>query len=82
MIHLNATDAQQRFPELLAAASAGEAVEITQNGTTFHLSVASPRTTRPRPPVTGIPKAGRLKGIVVVPADFDEPLEELREYME
>ena len=38
--------------------------------------------TRPRPPATGMPKAGRLKGQLVVPDDFDEPLEELREYME
>ena len=37
---------------------------------------------RPRPPVTGVPKAGRLKGRLVVPDDFKEPLEELREYME
>ena len=37
---------------------------------------------RPRPTVTGVPKAGRLKGQLVVPDDFDEPLEELQEYME
>ena len=31
---------------------------------------------------TGVPKAGRLKGQLVVPDDFDKPLEELREDME
>ena len=82
MIHLDATEAQQRLPELLVAASAGEIVEITQNGQSFHLTSAQPRPERPRPPVTGVPKAGRLKGMFVVPDDFDEPLEELREYME
>jgi hypothetical protein len=40
------------------------------------------RDTATRPPVTGTPTAGRLKGLISVPADFDEPLEELREYME
>ena len=29
-----------------------------------------------------VPKAGRLKGRLVVPDDFDEPLEGLREYIE
>ena len=43
------------------------------------------RISWPRPgpaAATGVPKAGRLKGQLVVPDDFDEPLEELREYME
>lgn len=82
MIHLNVNDAQERLPELLAAASAGETVEITHNGSTFHLTAVQPRPERPRPPVTGIPKAGQFKGMFVVPDDFDEPLEGLREYME
>jgi hypothetical protein len=29
-----------------------------------------------------VPKAGRLKGRLVVPDDIKEPLEDLREYME
>jgi hypothetical protein len=37
---------------------------------------------RPRPPITGVPKAGQYEGRLVVPDDFKEPLEELREYME
>ena len=37
---------------------------------------------RPRPPVTGVPKAGNLEGRLFVPVDFKEPLEEMREYME
>ena len=71
-------EAQQRLPDLLAAAEAGESVEIqTANGRTFRL-IAN----RPRPPVTGMPCAGRWQGMMVVPDDFDAPLEELREYME
>ena len=77
MIQLSVKEAQHRLPELLTAARAGEVVEIQENGWTFRL-VAVPA--RPRPPVTGTPKAGRLKGQLVVPNDFDESLEELREY--
>ena len=79
MIQLSVDEAQQRFPELLIAARAGEVIEIQQNGWTFRLTAIP---SRPRPPVAGVPKAGRLKGQLVVPDNFDEPLEELREYME
>jgi len=41
-----------------------------------------PHPTRVRPPATGVPKAGRWEGQVVVPDDFKAPLEDLREYME
>ncbi|MCI0638239.1 MAG: DUF2281 domain-containing protein [Gemmataceae bacterium] len=77
MIRVSVNEAMHRFPELLSAARAGEGVEIKQNGWTFRLTAFSSR-----PPVTGTPKAGRLKGQLMVPDDFDEPLEELREYME
>ena len=77
MIRLSVSEAQHRFPELLSAARAGEMVEIQQNGWTFRLTAVSSR-----PPVSGVPKAGRLKGQLVVPDDFDEPLDDLREYME
>jgi antitoxin (DNA-binding transcriptional repressor) of toxin-antitoxin stability system len=78
MTQVTVTEAQQRLPELLDAVEAGEEVEIrTENRRSYRLT-----PTRPRPPVTGVPKAGRLKGQLVVPPDFDEPLEELREYME
>jgi antitoxin (DNA-binding transcriptional repressor) of toxin-antitoxin stability system len=77
MTQVTIPEALQRFAELLAAAEAGESVVIQgENGRTFRL-VAS----RPRPPRTGTPKAGRWQGLVI-PDDFDEPLEELREYME
>jgi antitoxin (DNA-binding transcriptional repressor) of toxin-antitoxin stability system len=71
-------EAQQRLPELLNAVEAGDEVEIrAENGRTYRLTPS-----RPRPPVTGVPKAGSCKGLFVVPADFDAPLEDLREYME
>jgi antitoxin (DNA-binding transcriptional repressor) of toxin-antitoxin stability system len=77
MPRLTVSEAQERLPELLSAARAGQVIEIQEDGWMFRLTAA------PSPaPVTGTPKAGRLKGKLVVPDDFDEPLEELREYME
>ena len=64
----------------------GDVVTITENDRPVAQIVPFPvikrRPPRPRPPVTGIPKAGQYEGRLVVPDDFDEPLEELREYME
>jgi antitoxin (DNA-binding transcriptional repressor) of toxin-antitoxin stability system len=78
MVQVAVVEAQQRLPELLDTVDAGEEVEIrAENGRTYRLAQS-----RPRPPVTGVPKAGRLKGQLVVPDNFKEPLEELREYME
>ena len=58
MVQIEVVEAQQRLPELLNAVEAGEEVEIrAQNGRTYRLAPS-----RPRPPVTGVPKAGRLKG--------------------
>lgn len=76
-------EAQRRLPDLLTAAAAGEDIVITrtQHGA-FRLVPFSPSVTRPRPTATGIPKAGRLRGQLVVPDNFDAPLEELSEYME
>jgi antitoxin (DNA-binding transcriptional repressor) of toxin-antitoxin stability system len=77
MTQVTIREAQQRLPELLAAAEAGEAVEIRRaNGRTFRL-VAN----RPRPAVSGLPRAGTCPGLIQIPDDFDAPLEELREYM-
>jgi antitoxin (DNA-binding transcriptional repressor) of toxin-antitoxin stability system len=78
MIEVTVAEAQQRLPDLLAVVAAGEEVEIhADDGRAYRLAASSRR-----PPITGVPKAGRLKGQLVVPADFDEPLEELRECTE
>ena len=78
MIQVTIAEAQQRLPELIAAAQRGESVRIeAQKDEVFRLT-ADPPAER----IKGVPKAGLLKGQFVVPDDFDEPLEELREYME
>jgi antitoxin (DNA-binding transcriptional repressor) of toxin-antitoxin stability system len=71
-------EAQQRLPELLAAAEAGEGVSIRgPSGRVFRLTAV-----RPRPLVSGVPKAGSCQGVFIVPKDFKAPLDELREYSE
>jgi hypothetical protein len=78
MIQVTLAEAQQRLPELLATLGGGESVQIEgPDGQTYRLI-----RERPRPAVTGRPKAGRWKGQLIVLGDIDEPLEELREYME
>jgi antitoxin (DNA-binding transcriptional repressor) of toxin-antitoxin stability system len=77
MTQVTIREAQECLPELLAAAEAGEAVEIQrEDGRTFRV-VAN----RPRPAVRGLPRAGTCRGLIEIPDDFDTPLEELREYM-
>ncbi len=75
-MEVTVAEAQQRLPELLAAAEAGESVAIRDpNGRAFRLTAV-----QPRPPATGVPKAGSCQGVFVVPTDFKAPLDELREY--
>lgn len=78
MTRVTVPEAQQRLPELLAAAGAGENVEICADGGQSFRLIAN----RPRPPQTGTPRAGTCKGLIEMRHDFDAPLEELREYME
>jgi antitoxin (DNA-binding transcriptional repressor) of toxin-antitoxin stability system len=79
MVTLSTPEAQLRLPELIAAAEAGETVEIrTSSGGTVRLAAqpaAAIRSTWP-----GFPHPGSAKGLIVVPDDFDEPLDELRGY--
>ena len=79
-------DAQAQLAELIHQLNPGDGITITENEIPVARLVRIPATAqqapRPRPPVTGIPKAGRWQGKLIVPPDFKEPLEELREYME
>ncbi|HTU23378.1 MAG TPA: type II toxin-antitoxin system prevent-host-death family antitoxin [Gemmataceae bacterium] len=79
-------EAQRTLAELIHRLAPGEVVTITENDRPVArlapISAIQGRPLRPRPPVTGIPKAGALEGRLQVPDDFKEPLEEMREYME
>ena len=79
-------EAQSTLAELVHRLAPGEGVTITENdrpvARLIAPLVATTRPPRPRPPVTGVPKAGSCQGLFVVPDEFKEPLEEMREYME
>jgi antitoxin (DNA-binding transcriptional repressor) of toxin-antitoxin stability system len=78
MTEVTVQEAQQRLPELLAAAEAGEMVEIrAESGRGFRLAPL-----RRRPVATGLPRAGSCRGLIDISADFDAPLDELKEYTE
>jgi antitoxin (DNA-binding transcriptional repressor) of toxin-antitoxin stability system len=82
MTQVTIAEAQQRLPELLSAAEAGEMVTIrSDNGRTFTLAVQPPVTVI-NPDWPGYPHAGSAKGLIEVTEAFDEPLEDLKEYME
>ena len=79
-------EAQASLTDLVHSLSAGQVLTITENDRPVARLISVPtlhqRPRRPRPPVTGVPKAGQYEGRLVVPDDFKEPLEEMREYME
>jgi antitoxin (DNA-binding transcriptional repressor) of toxin-antitoxin stability system len=82
VIQVTVAEAQKRLPELLALVEAGECVEIyPESGESFAL-VHRPKHDRETATWPGYPKAGSLKGKIWMSDDFDEPLEEFREYME
>ena len=82
MTQVTIPEAQQRLPELLAAVEAGEKILIqSATGRTFILAV-QPSAPIINPDWPGYPHAGSAKGLIKVPDDFDEPLDELKEYME
>jgi antitoxin (DNA-binding transcriptional repressor) of toxin-antitoxin stability system len=81
MTQVTIPEAQHRLPERLAAVEAGEIVMIqSDKGRTFTLSVQPPAPLI-NPNWPGYPHAGSAKGLLEIPDDFDEPLDELNEYL-
>lgn len=67
---------QPRLPELIAEMQPGEEVVILQNGSPVAKLLRSPRTSWPC-------RAGSARHLPHwIAPDFDEPLEDFREYME
>jgi prevent-host-death family protein len=83
MSTISLNEAQRTLAEIIHRLAPGDIVTITENDRPVARIVPVPaiRTRPPRPPVTGVPRAGSVPGLVV-PDDFKAPLEELREYME
>jgi prevent-host-death family protein len=79
-------DAQARLVDLIHSLSPGQVLTITENdrpvARLVPVFLGRQPPPRPRPPVTGVPKAGKYEGRLVVPDDFKAPLDEMREYME
>ena len=82
MIQVTTTEAQERLPELLDAVRKGESVEIHPDSGPGYVLVYMPKHDNGAAAWPGYPKAGSLKGKIWMSEDFDEPLEELREYWE
>ena len=67
-------EAASRFADLVQQAAAGEEIIVTQNEQPL-VKISGMRRDRPRA------QAGRAKGRVWLAPDFDEPLEEFKDYM-
>jgi antitoxin (DNA-binding transcriptional repressor) of toxin-antitoxin stability system len=77
MILVTVSEAQQRLPELLSAAQAGETVTIRgDDGRIFTLALQFPAPIF-NPDWPGYPHAGSAKGLIKATDDFDEPLDEI-----
>ena len=74
-MQIDVEQAQARLPELIEEAMNGSDVVITQNHRPLvRLVEARQRARRQRRP-------GSAKGLITIADDFDEPLEDFREYM-
>ena len=75
-MNISIAEAKAKFSELIKRAEAGEEVIVTRHGKPV---------ARVMPPVEELkkpPLLGALKGKIRIADDFDEPLEDLKEYME
>jgi len=85
MTTITLPEAQSQLADLIHRLAPGDVVTITENDRPVARLIpfiAIPtQPPRPRPPITGVPKAGSVPGLIV-PDDFKEPLEDMREYME
>ncbi|NHC36477.1 type II toxin-antitoxin system Phd/YefM family antitoxin [Scytonema millei] len=76
MRKVNLVEASQHLSELIEAAMRGEEVIITQDGQPVVQLVPIP-TEKKRYPA----KAGTAVGLVTIAEDFDDPLEDFKDYM-
>ena len=75
MPQIEVTQAQQLLPQLIEAALGGAEIIITSNQAPL-VKLAPVQSLKPRP------QFGSAKGLVSLSDDFDEPLEDFREYMQ
>jgi antitoxin (DNA-binding transcriptional repressor) of toxin-antitoxin stability system len=77
MIRVSVSEAKEKLEELIAKAAMGETVEITSNGYKATLRVTLYNEHDPPPRQWGL-----LKGKGWMSDDFNEPLDDFKEYME
>jgi prevent-host-death family protein len=75
MHQIDLNQARQQLPELLDAAIRGEEIIITEDGLPL-VKMLNATLSKPRP------QFGSARGLITIPDDFDEPLEDFKEYME
>jgi len=81
MIQVTVAEAQQRLPDPLDAVKAGEAVSIIGGDGRGLLALAAPAPVV-NPAWPGYPRPDSARRLIVIHHDFDEPLDELKAYME
>lgn len=74
MVQVSAEEAKTQLPQLIADAVRGEAVFITRDGKQIVQLVPVEHTNGARQP-------GSARGLIHISDDFDEPLEDFKEYM-
>jgi prevent-host-death family protein len=74
MTRVTIQEAQSRLVDLMNAAAGGEEVIIASDGATAVRLVPVVHPKRPR-------QAGSAKGLITMSDDFDEPLDDFKEYM-
>ncbi|MGD9914278.1 MAG: type II toxin-antitoxin system Phd/YefM family antitoxin [Rhizobiaceae bacterium] len=75
-MNVSTAEAKAKFSELLKRAEAGEEINVTRHGKIVATIGPSPKTAR-KPPL-----AGALKGKIWIADNFDDPLDEFREFTE
>jgi prevent-host-death family protein len=76
MYQVDIVEAKEKLLELIEAAMRGEEIAIAKDNEPVVKLVAIPKKSKPNR------QAGSAKGMVWMSDDFDEPLEEFKEYME
>jgi antitoxin (DNA-binding transcriptional repressor) of toxin-antitoxin stability system len=75
MQQVSVEEAKTTLPDLIDAAVSGDDVVITKDEQ--HIVKLVPVTR-----VKAVPQFGSAKGLITIADDFDEPLDDLRQYME
>lgn len=76
MQQINLNEASEHLPDLIEAALMGEEIVITKDNQPVVKLVPVSSIKKRRPA-----KAGSAKGLVIISDDFDEPLEDFKDYM-